>query len=358
MTKNYAFAVFIPENAGGFESRATSVYTQLQKEEASREKEDEVLVWARVFLSDITNQLPVIKSSPLGRKLDECAVSYVEQPLLDGSKITIMACFAKHAHVEAPTHDTKRIITPRGTWLFQSVRFSENEIKGLNGKEQTILAFERHKKLLESKGMSVADNTVRTWLYVRDIDSNYMDVVKGRNDFFAKNGLTTDTHFIASTGIGGYTDCAKAVVAVDFLSQENLDADNVKYLHATEHLNPTAEYGVAFERGTALYNDENIVSFISGTASIDKFGNCIHLNDPERQTERLMENIAALLADAESSLDDLQMVIAYLRDPADKETVKAVLKKHLGKVPTVITEARVCRPQWLVEAECITCKSR
>ena len=29
-------------------------------------------------------------------------------------------------------------------------------------------------------------------------------------------GLTADTHFIASTGIGGRTDCRTACVAIDF----------------------------------------------------------------------------------------------------------------------------------------------
>ena len=146
------------------------------------------------------------------------------------------------------------------------------------------------------------------------------------------------------------------MVAVDFLSKENIKAGEIKYLHALDHLNPTAEYGVAFERGTALNTGINTTSYISGTASIDKHGNCIYLNDPEKQTERLIENIGALLADANTRLSDIKAVIAYIRDYSDRHTVERVLKEKLGDVPTVITLAKVCRPQWLVEAECIACK--
>ena len=74
------------------------------------------------------------------------------------------------------------------------------------------------------------------------------------------------------------------------------------------------------------------------------------------ETERLIENIGALLADANTRLSDIKAVIAYIRDYSDRHTVERVLKAKLGDVPTVITLAKVCRPQWLVEAECIACK--
>ena len=53
--------------------------------------------------------------------------------------------------------------------------------------------------------MTIRDNLVRTWIYVADIDVNYDGVVRARNDVFRRYGLTADTHYIASTGIGGYS---------------------------------------------------------------------------------------------------------------------------------------------------------
>lgn len=356
MTDSCNFIILKPDNATSPEQLAYSLSKKLQTEKELHKKNNEALVWARVFFSDIINQLPAVENSELKETLGKCAVSYIEQPPVDGSRITIMAQFAKNATVESIADNIKRIITPQGIYIYHTVRFKSDEIKNADGRQQTMLAFEHHKALLAQYGMTLADNTVRTWLFVRDIDRNYSGVVKGRNEFFSQNGLTVDTHFIASTGICGYSDCPDAVVAVDFLSKENIKADEIKYLHALDHLNPTAEYGVAFERGTALNTGINTTSYISGTASIDKHGNCIYLNDPEKQTERLIENIGALLADANTRLSGIKAVIAYIRDYSDRYTVERVLKTKLGDVPTVITLAKVCRPQWLVEAECIACK--
>ena len=113
---------------------------------------------------------------------------------------------------------------------------------------------------------------VRTWIYVADIDVNYSGVVKARNDIFAREGLTADTHFIASTGIGGRTDCRTACVAIDFLTYPHIQESDKKYLKALTHLNPTHEYGVAFERGTRLQLPSSLLYYISGTASIDNKG--------------------------------------------------------------------------------------
>ena len=65
---------------------------------------------------------------------------------------------------------------------------------GENTYEQTKKLFETLEPLL--------NNTLRTWIYIKDIDNNYIDMVRARNEIFDKNNLTKDTHFIASTGIG------------------------------------------------------------------------------------------------------------------------------------------------------------
>lgn len=356
MAENIKFIVIKPRVIGNTDDCATSICLQLRNEMQQWNKNNMTLVWARVFFSDIINQIYVIESGELGTILNGCALSCIEQPPTDVSKMSVMLCVVKGAQVETLGHEAKRIITKYGTYIFQSVRFSAKDIKGLDGRQQTILAFERHKALLADLGMTIFDNTVRTWLFVRDIDNTYHDVVKGRNDFFAQNGLTTDTHFIASTGICGYGECPRAIVAVDFLSLENINTCKVKYLNALENLNPTSEYGVAFERGTVLYGEKDIVSFISGTASIDKYGKCIYIGNPKQQTERLIDNIEALLRDAGTSLKDIIMLIVYLRDPSDSKVVKNVIARRLPDIPTVFTYARVCRPQWLVEAECVALK--
>ena len=48
---------------------------------------------------------------------------------------------------------------------------------------------------------------------------------------------------------------------------------------------------------------------------------------------------------------DLQCVKAYLRDPADAETVIAVLDARLPAIPRVLLHAPLCRDDLLVEFE-------
>ncbi len=103
------------------------------------------------------------------------------------------------------------------------------------------MLFERYLSLIADTDMTMERNLVRTWIYVTDIDVNYQGVVEARNDVFSQQGLTADTHYIASTGIGGSTSVLNASVAIDFLTIPDINEENKKYLQALEHLNPTHE---------------------------------------------------------------------------------------------------------------------
>ena len=93
--------------------------------------------------------------------------------------------------------------------------------------------------------------------------------------------------------------------------------------------------------------------YVSGTASIDNHGDVLYLGDVERQTYRLLENVEALLADGEAKMSDIRYFIVYLRDISDYEVVDAVFSSRFPSVPYIIVHGKVCRPEWLVEAECI-----
>ena len=212
--------------------------------------------------------------------------------------------------------------------------------------------------------MTMERNLVRTWIYVTNIDVNYQGVVEARNDIFDKEGLTADTHYIASTGIGGATPVRHAAVAIDFLTFPGIKEEDKKYLQALEHLNPTHEYGVAFERGTRVTLPTHCSNsdgsqhfkqqyFISGTASIDKLGNVVYEEDIVRQTGRLLENVGALLKDGDATMNDIQYFIIYLRDISDYHTVDRMMQQFYPQIPRIIVEAKVCRPGWLIEMECI-----
>ena len=81
--------------------------------------------------------------------------------------------------------------------------------------------------------------------------------------------------------------------------------------------------------------------------------------DVVKQTERMLENITTLLANANMTWQDVKTGTVYLRDAADAEAVSAVLDKLLPpELPRIMVSAPVCRPGWLVEMECFGVRSQ
>ena len=164
--------------------------------------------------------------------------------------------------------------------------------------------------------------------------------------------LTEETHFIASTGIEGRYFDPMVFVTMDTYAVSGICPGQIRYLYAPEHLNRTYEYGVTFERGTAVtYGDRRHV-FISGTASIDRYGEIVHAGDVIKQTSRMIENIEALLKEADATLNDIMQAVIYIRDTADYARVKRYIDEHHPSLPYIIVRAPVCRTGWLVEMEC------
>lgn len=289
-------------------------------------------VFVRFFLSDAQNQADALRAA-LNARFKDVAVSIVEQPPLDGSRISAL--------VQTSAREP--------SFLFHSLRLTEDEAKGLDAYAQSRLLFDKYLRIIRPLGLELKTHCVRTWIYVRDIDANYAGLVKARNVVFAEEGLSHQTHYIASTGIGGSTDCQHAVVAIDFLTRPDIEEGDKTYLKALSHLSPTQDYGVAFERGVRL-SDGHI--YISGTASIDHQGKVLHQGDVLAQANRLLENISVLLQEDGSSLEKVPYFIVYLRDISDYALVDAYMQKRFPHVPRILLEARVCRPSWLIEMEC------
>lgn len=138
-----------------------------------------------------------------------------------------------------------------------------------------------------------------------------------RNEVFEREGLTADTHFIASTGIGGASELRHALVAMDFFSAGGLDDGQTGYLRALDYLSPTNEYGVAFERGVWADIADGRHFFVSGTASIDKHGDSLHRGEVLTQAGRLFLNMEKLLESGGGDLSKVRYFIVYLRDVAE-----------------------------------------
>ena len=311
-------------------------------EACSNVTEGKTVLLRRFFLSDPASQAARLEASL--KYLPAAATSIIGQPPLDGTKIAAWIYAVEGGELKDGvfTHNGYEHVWTGG--MASVATGSEAQMAGI---------FRDHEKTLAAKGMNVAGNCLRTWIFVRDVDANYAGVVKGRRDYFDRIGLTPDTHFIASTGIAGFSADPGQLVRMDAYSVKGLDDKQIRHLHAYDHLSPTALYGVTFERGTAVtYGDRKHV-FISGTASIDKDGQVVHVGDPGKQTERMLENVDALLKEAGVRFEDIAYSLVYLRNASDYQCVRAVMERDCPTLSPIYVLAPVCRPAWLVEMECL-----
>lgn len=357
------FDILTPRLASSLTSQADDIMCQLTALMEAKGLTTNRLLQARLYVSDAANQCGVIRRHTLYRLLNPLGCfSFIEQPPLNGRKLALLVWFLPEGCCQRIVGETERqpwSILRQGnlSFYYQSVRFSAENNCLKDSDSQTQKAFSIHIDFLKLHGLNLYENCLRTWIYVRDVDCHYAGVVSGRNSIFDHEGLTAETHYIASTGIGGAGESRRALVAVDFLSVEGLSPEQVGYLHAPDYLNPTQEYGVAFERGTYVDFPEGRTFFISGTASIDRHGECLYCGDVMAQTERLFVNIQKLLESGGGDLSEAKYFLVYLRDVADKSLVEAYMEERFPQIPYLITEARVCRPEWLIEVECMAVRN-
>ncbi len=316
------------------------------------ELKDNDEIWVRLFFSDIENQYNQAQQFINSR------LSYtfpIGQPPANNSKISLQAYLIKDINQAYKIKSSNGIRVNHGSYVSHWQSFLPESIDCINTQCQSVLNAQDD-ELIKS-GQTMRENLLRTWFYVRDIDNNYSGLVEKRRDFFKKRGLTKDTNYITSTGIGGRMHNPKHLVTLHSLTLSNINNKQVKYLKALNHLGRTDDYGVTFERGTSIEFGDRTHIYISGTASIDPAGEVLHINDVRQQTVRVLENLAALLIDAGANLKDSMSAIVYLRDRSDLSIVESVINdSDLRACPTSYVEGHVCRPSWLVEIELFAIK--
>ncbi|GHT72419.1 hypothetical protein FACS189456_0870 [Bacteroidia bacterium] len=314
--------------------------------ERLQQGERKTLVLKRYFVSDAINHASLLAHN------DDVAVSIVQQPPLNGTKVAVWAYWVEACIVKSTGEDAVVMLRPHYQHLYSMQLHSHGEDEYI----QTSEIFKHYSRQLELRQCSLRANTVRTWIYVQGVDTHYADMVKARRLYFTQMGLTEATHYIASTGIEGRYLHPETTVLMDAYSIAGIKEAQITYLKGATHLNPTHEYGVTFERATAVdYGDRRHI-FVSGTASIDNHGDIVHPLQIDLQTQRTLENIGVLLAEADAGMDDIAQMIVYLRDTADYARVFAYLQQACPQIPKVIVWAPVCRPGWLIEMECVAIK--
>ena len=311
-------------------------------------------VWRRWYCSDLVNQAPLLENCPIAKRGGgdtPCAVSWIGQPAVPASKFALWAY-----HLQDPDGPLVKCAKDSELSLDRG-ELTHHWTTGLmcthlaSSYSQTNEIFTHYTELLEDEGMTLLDHVIRTWLFVQDIDTNYGGLVVSRRKFFEKHGLNPDTHYIASSGIEGRSEDFKALVMMDAYAIGGVRREQIEFLTALDHLGPTQDYGVTFERGTSVAYRDRKHLFLSGTASIDPGGRILHEGDVRKQLDRTLENMDSLLADGGGGLQDMNQFTVYLRDPCDHDLARAVMRERFGDVPMAVVVGPVCRPGWLIELE-------
>lgn len=309
-------------------------------------------VLRRFFLSDIANQAAALSAKPASNPLDPdepCAISWVGQPPVPPAKVALWAYHIKTVEALDKTWADSTLTLRRGGLAHRWTVGLASAAPDSAGQTTGIL--DRYDSMLGGWGSTLADNVIRTWFFVRDIDLNYHGFVDARREFFASHGLTPQTHFIASSGIEGRSAATEVQIALDAWAISGVRPEQIQFLSALDHLSPTHRYGVTFERGAAVSWRDRRHIILSGTASIDRDGNILHPGSLDLQCDRTLENIDALLANAGAARSDLVMLIVYVRDVSDLDAAERLVRERAGAVPFVVVKAPVCRPGWLIEIE-------
>ena len=343
-----------PDAKTGFSNQMDDLAAAWNRRMKELNIDPQSVILKRFFMSDLVNQYPVFKEKlEINTNTKEACfgVSIVEQPPLPDNKIVMWAY-----HIIDEKKEAKKYIDKGNLiWEHQSYRqiWTTQMIDATleSSFDQMDSIFQSYTPMIESYNLSLKEDVIRTWIYVQNVDANYEGVVVSRRELFEKKGLTKETNFITSTGIEGRFNNPLVKVSMDALAIEGLKKGQVTFLNALDHLNPTHEYGVTFERGTSVEYGDRKQIFISGTASIDNKGEVVHVGDVYKQMHRAIENIEALLNDTQANLSDLAKIIVYLRDQADYKIVDQYMVNRFKGLPYVIVWAPVCRPGWLIEIE-------
>ncbi len=213
--------------------------------------------------------------------------------------------------------------------------------------EQACDMFRAAERLLAECGMEFRD-VVRTWIHLRDIDRDYDALNAARREFFERSGIEPRP---ASTGVGGvpFPDahgCSLVLQAVK--STRPLDVRPM----STPSLNEAWSYGADFSRGLRLSGANGVTLHVSGTASIDEAGRTAHQGDLAAQAERMIHNVASLLAGQGATPAHLVRGVTYVKRASDAPLVRALYRRRgFDSFPCAFVVADLCRPELLCEME-------
>lgn len=373
--RRIAFMV-TPEHGGPFRCQAAEAIATIRS--ILREQEVPMVVTKQtVFLANPGDEAEArqILSECYGQEMP--LTLFVEQPPCGGEALAIEAWAVDASAARVAFHESRFVTVEHdGLRLIHSSAGLSRPLRG-SAYRQAAAAFHSMAKVLRAADATF-DDVVRTWLYQGGITreeegiERYRELNRARSDFFQSNGgnghplaelVPGQVAYPASTGIGtkglGLTSTCLAVQSTRN-DARLLPLENPGQTSAFAYPKKYSRRSPKFSRAMALRVDEELITWVSGTASIVNAGT-VHPGDAAKQTEQTLDNIENLVSarnfalhgwsDVGAELHDLAGIRVYVKWPGDYETCRAVCERRLGGIPAIYARADICRPDLLVEIE-------
>jgi len=137
-------------------------------------------------------------------------------------------------------------------------------------------------------------------------------------------------------------------------------SEEVKVSQIASPLQSSArDYGSSFSRAVEVACPDHRRLYVSGTASIDKAGDTVFLDDCRAQVKKTMEVVDAILRSREMDWADVTRALAYFKDAKDAPLLEAYRQESdLAPFPVIVAENDVCRHDLLFEIEIDAVKVR
>lgn len=135
-----------------------------------------------------------------------------------------------------------------------------------------------------------------------------------------------------------------------------------KAMRVPDHLCEAFDYAkpVSFSRGMCVKIPAGATFlFISGTASVNEKGESLYPGDFTKQAQRMFENVTALLESEGATWENIARTTIYISDMRNYDALNTMRNafykaQKLKEFPaSTCVEARLCRPELLVEMEAI-----
>jgi len=215
--------------------------------------------------------------------------------------------------------------------------------------QQAVSTLKKMQTGLDVAGMDFS-HVIRTWFYNDDILSWYGEFNKARDGFFEENGVFGGL-VPASTGVGSRNIFGAALVGGLLAIMPKVES-----VSAAEVISPlqssALDYGSSFSRAVEFTLPGCRRLLVSGTASIDRSGKTIYLDNVKAQTAFTMKVVGAILESRGMGWANVTRGLAYFKYAKDCGVLDEYCREQgLADLPLVVMQSEVCRDDLLFEIE-------